>query len=656
MTTLTPSRTKAATKSGKKKRVTRRQTKDLLMQTPETPTALNEERTPAVETARRTADASPTPDEHRADEPTAAAPATEMAALASALYRLTTVVAGLQARTDEGGQPSTPRATRNDGRAGGTEVTVTQDVSAATTSRTGTEGQTAATPELAAMATAMEQLATMVARLQPAVAGREGGDQQPAARAPRQRATRARTTPGAPDDGDSSDLDSSASDSSDGDSTESDRSDDDGSADDESGDGFDEGGRGRSRRGARQEHRRRRERRERQPRRKSVKDLELPTFTPSPKVSVSTWIDRVDLALKGAEESGRGKWSDSALYCILGNKLMENAARWWVNMNRQLPKRKRTWSNLKKGLLRRYGEKKDKSAAEWRVSMRPMMPGETYADFAAGLRDVVGRNHAPKPKTLEEAVDKATEINNPMDNVAQGMLNVGLPWATAPRPYLIPMTGTMGQTMVIPGIGGPGLPTDMTSTTGVQGDVSEAWNDMEHAALFTNPQGVYNAVTGTWDPPPGHQRNGKYWYEPKKTERKRAAAASPASGRAVAKKTVRPKPKRETVESSSDESDVKPKKKKLKAAVKQAAGDKRRVEEQAPEEKRSGKASRPNSGVCFQCGQPGHWSTQCPNEPKCFACNQPGHFARACTDPDAKARNDVYMQQRGRKLRAAPEN
>ncbi|GMF39711.1 unnamed protein product [Phytophthora fragariaefolia] len=103
-----------------------------------------------------------------------------------------------------------------------------------------------------------------------------------------------------------------------------------------------------------------------------------------------TWIDRVDLALKDAGESGRGKGADSALYYILGNKLMENAARWWVNMNRQLPKQKRMWSTLKRSLSRRYGEKKDNSAAEWRVSMRPMMPGETYADFAARLRDVVG--------------------------------------------------------------------------------------------------------------------------------------------------------------------------------------------------------------------------------------------------------------------------
>lgn len=49
-------------------------------------------------------------------------------------------------------------------------------------------------------------------------------------------------------------------------------------------------------------------RRGRSPKRgKNVKDLKLPSFTPSPKVSVSTWIDRVDLALKGAAESGRGR-------------------------------------------------------------------------------------------------------------------------------------------------------------------------------------------------------------------------------------------------------------------------------------------------------------------------------------------------------------
>ncbi|EGZ06232.1 hypothetical protein PHYSODRAFT_246670 [Phytophthora sojae] len=247
-------------------------------------------------------------------------------------------------------------------------------------------------------------------------------------------------------------------------------------------------------------------------------------------------------------------------------------------------------------LLRRYGERKDKSAAEWRVNMRPMMPGETYADFAAGLRDVIGPNNMhervllaqfyrcldkttrklvqqePKPKTLEEAVEKATEIDDPMDNVAQEMLNSGLPWAKAPRPYLISMAGTTGQT--IPGIGGMGLPAGMLSNV----DTSEGvvgTKEMEHVALFTNPQSVYNKATGTWDPPPGHVWNGKYWYEPRKTERKRAAAKATTSGRAATKRPVKTRPKHETDESSGDESDAKPRKK-FKAAVKQAGGDKRR--------------------------------------------------------------------------------
>ncbi|GMF45699.1 unnamed protein product [Phytophthora fragariaefolia] len=235
------------------------------------------------------------------------------------------------------------------------------------------------------------------------------------------------------DDGRSSSSSNGSGDDGSGSSSEESGRSDDERSDDEVG----------SRRGR---HERRHRERIRISAKKSVKDLELPTFAPSPKMSVSTWIDRVDLALKGAEESGRGKWCDRALYFIMGNKLMDNAAKWWVNMNRRLSARKRTWTNLKRSLLRRYGEKLDKSAAEWRVSMRRMMPGETYVDFAAGLRDVVGRNKVServllaqfyrwlgkntkkrakqtlKPTTLEDAVDKATEIDDPMDNVAQGIL------------------------------------------------------------------------------------------------------------------------------------------------------------------------------------------------------------------------------------------
>ncbi|OWZ17291.1 LOW QUALITY PROTEIN: hypothetical protein PHMEG_0008788 [Phytophthora megakarya] len=69
-------------------------------------------------------------------------------------------------------------------------------------------------------------------------------------------------------------------------------------------------------------------------RRRNVKDLELPTFTSSPKVLMPTWIDR------GATESGRGEWNDKSLYFILGNKLAENASKWLVDMDRRTPERK----------------------------------------------------------------------------------------------------------------------------------------------------------------------------------------------------------------------------------------------------------------------------------------------------------------------------
>ncbi|GMF62833.1 unnamed protein product [Phytophthora fragariaefolia] len=173
---------------------------------------------------------------------------------------------------------------------------------------------------------------------------------------------------------------------------------------------------------------------------------------------------------------------------------------------------------------------------------------------------------APKPTTLEVAVDNATEIDDPIDNVAQGMMNIGLPWATSPSPCLIPMAGTTGQTMVVPAIGGTGLHSTITGTIPTlssDGTVAQA-----EVVLFTNSQGVYNAWPGTWDPPAGHQWNVKYWYEPKKAERKRNTAVE--SGKPAAKPATKAKTKREPVVSSDDESDAKPKKKRFKAAVKQA--------------------------------------------------------------------------------------
>ncbi|KAE9321412.1 hypothetical protein PF008_g17816 [Phytophthora fragariae] len=401
--------------------------------------------------------------------------------------------------------PSTNPTTRNAAPSGGPS---TGEQAAGTPA--------AGTPDISAMAAAIRDLTAMVSGLQPTEPN-EGERGRRMQRRTTRGATRTRRT--TPDSSDSSSRSSHThrrrarsghrsrrrrgSGGGDGDSSSS--SDDSSSSSSSSSSPSSESGDGR-RRGSRPTEPPARG--ERPPGRRSVKELELPTFTPSPKVSVSTWIDRVDLALKGAAKSGRGKWSDHALYFILGNQLMKNAAKWWVNQDRRLKKRQRTWTNPKKALLWRYGPKLDKSNAELRVTMRRMMPGETYADFAAGLRDVVGRSRVkervllaqflrcldkttkklvqqrPKPKTLEEAVDKATEIDDPMDNVAQGMANIGQPWAVAPSHHLMTMTGTTGPMSVIPGISGTGLPTEMANAFPASGGKASG------VALFTNPQGV----------------------------------------------------------------------------------------------------------------------------------------------------------------------
>ncbi|ETM30743.1 hypothetical protein L914_21581 [Phytophthora nicotianae] len=227
----------------------------------------------------------------------------------------------------------------------------------------------------------------------------------------------------------------------------------------------------------------------RQRRKTIIKDLELATFKPSPTVSESTLIAKVDLALEGTRVSDQGEWTDEELYYILSNKLQDTpqggGSRWTKNCPGA------NVDNVEDGLTTTLRERPDKSAAEWRVSRRRMMPGETYVDFAAGLRDLTGQNQQPpKPRKLEEAVDKATEIDDPIDNVVQGMHNIGQAWATAPNTYLVLMDGTTGQVLVIPDVGsGVGA---MEEGNGM------VRTDGEDLAYFTNPQGVWNKYTGTW--------------------------------------------------------------------------------------------------------------------------------------------------------------
>ncbi|GMF31610.1 unnamed protein product [Phytophthora fragariaefolia] len=117
---------------------------------------------------------------------------------------------------------------------------------------------------------------------------------------------------------------------------------------------------------------------------------------------------------------------------------------------------------------------------------------------------------------------------------------------------------------------------------------------MEHVARFTNPQGVYNKATGTWDPPPDHLWNGKYWYEPPKAEIKRAAAKVVTSNKSTSKNSAKTQSRRETDESSSD-------------AVEKAGSGTQCIVARVMTEKKAGHesdgAGKSSGSECFHCEQ-----------------------------------------------------
>ncbi|KAG6611584.1 Gag-pol fusion protein [Phytophthora cinnamomi] len=124
----------------------------------------------------------------------------------------------------------------------------------------------------------------------------------------------------------------------------------------------------------------------------------------------------------------------------------------------------------------------------------------------------------PKPRTLEEAVDKATEINDPIDNVAQGMENIGQAFVTAPDSYVVPASGTTGNMAIIPGVG--------------SAEVAEE----AKLAFFTNSRGVYNKYTGLWEAQKGRAWNAHMW-APLAWKRTAPAPEPTATKRTIVTKT-----------------------------------------------------------------------------------------------------------------------
>jgi hypothetical protein len=55
--------------------------------------------------------------------------------------------------------------------------------------------------------------------------------------------------------------------------------------------------------------------------------------------------------------------------------------------------------------------------------------------------------------------------------------------------------------------------------------------ESQEVAFFTNPQGVYNKYTGTWDVPDGRYGNGRYWQTTKKHQRSKMRQEGRASGK-----------------------------------------------------------------------------------------------------------------------------
>ncbi|OWZ20909.1 hypothetical protein PHMEG_0004620 [Phytophthora megakarya] len=188
-------------------------------------------------------------------------------------------------------------------------------------------------------------------------------------------------------------------------------------------------------------------------------------------------------------------------------------------------------------------------------------------------------------------------------------------------PY--PYGRAMDHTAVIPGIGAIALPTEARSTVA---NAVAVESDTGSVALFTNPQGVWNNYTGTWELPVGRVWNGKYWSESKKKGFRKTSVESKESDDDT---VAGPHPRR-----------------KLKATARAVTA--KEVPSYQPTTTagtRSEKNRGPPSGVarCFKGGKEVHWGHARPRGRQCYVCREWENFARDCPNTEARSRNDVFL-------------